>query len=80
MSIIPSAFDHVPVGTITAFTGNVIPDGWAVCDGSQGTADLRSKFINNGQLGSGPISQIYIQKMFEDCKKIDNLDEYIDLI
>ena len=37
----------MPVGTILPYTGdlNKIPYGWAVCDGSHGTPDLRDRFI-----------------------------------
>jgi microcystin-dependent protein len=40
-----------PPGTITIFKGdpNALPDGWQVCNGENGTPDLRDKFI----LGSG---------------------------
>ena len=36
-----------PKGAIFAFSGSVsaIPEGWAVCDGENGTIDLRNKFI-----------------------------------
>ncbi len=36
----------VPSGTITMFNGqSEIPDGWAVCDGTNGTPNLVGKFI-----------------------------------
>jgi hypothetical protein len=37
----------VQAGTIVAFFSpeQKIPDGWVVCDGSNGTPDLRNKFI-----------------------------------
>ena len=37
----------VPVGVISIWSGDVgsIPDGWAVCDGSNGTPDLTGRFI-----------------------------------
>lgn len=35
----------VPTGAIVAFHGGSIPDGWAVCDGTNGTPDLRDRFI-----------------------------------
>jgi hypothetical protein len=27
------------------WSSNTIPDGWAICNGSNGTPDLRNKFI-----------------------------------
>ena len=40
----------VPAGTIIAWYAKAgsIPDGWAVCDGTNGTPDLRKKYIRGG--------------------------------
>jgi hypothetical protein len=37
----------VPTGTIIAWnrTSGAIPSGWAVCDGTNGTPDLRGRFL-----------------------------------
>jgi microcystin-dependent protein len=35
----------VPAGTIVMWSGSNIPNGWAICDGENGTPDLRGKFI-----------------------------------
>ena len=41
----------VPSGTIVAYNSSVVPNlKWALCDGTQGTPDLRGRFI----LGAGP--------------------------
>ncbi len=32
-------------GIIIIWTSDIIPDGWAICDGTNGTPDLRSRFI-----------------------------------
>ena len=39
--------DSVPVGTVISWYGqlNRLPDGWALCDGINGTPDLRGRFI-----------------------------------
>jgi len=34
-----------PVGSITMFSGSVLPPKWAFCDGTNGTPDLRDRFI-----------------------------------
>lgn len=53
-----------PRGVIVAWAGayNNIPDGWQLCDGRDGTPDLRGRFIlsqNQSQNGSGsyPVGQ-----------------------
>lgn len=45
---------QVPVGTIVAYAGEVVdlPEGWAVCDGTNGTPDLRGRFI----MGAGNVA------------------------
>lgn len=35
----------IPIGGIILWSGETIPDGWAICNGSQGTPDLQSKFV-----------------------------------
>lgn len=37
--------NFVPYGTIIAFHGENIPDGWVLCNGQNNTPDLRNKFI-----------------------------------
>ena len=39
----------VPTGTIVMYNGDAAPSGWALCDGQNGTPDLRDRFI----VGSG---------------------------
>ena len=39
---IPSA---IPAGFIGMWSGSAIPAGWALCDGRNGTPDLRDKFV-----------------------------------
>lgn len=44
---IPSS--DLPSGIICMWGGSDIPEGWAICDGQNGTPDLRDRFV----LGSG---------------------------
>lgn len=44
----------VPSGFIGMWSGSKIPDGWYLCDGTNGTPDLRDRFI----VGSGNIYSI----------------------
>jgi microcystin-dependent protein len=48
-AIDPVTIGGVPRGVIVAFHGSTIPGGWAVCDGSNGTPNLKDRFI----LGAG---------------------------
>jgi microcystin-dependent protein len=42
-----TAENGVPKGTIVMWSGTIasIPSGWALCDGTNGTPDLRNKFV-----------------------------------
>lgn len=44
------AIKSLPVGTIIAWENATIPDNWAVCNGANGTPDLRSKFIRGASV------------------------------
>ena len=37
--------DKTPVGVIVMWSGSNIPTDWALCDGTNGTPDLRNRFI-----------------------------------
>lgn len=40
----------LPKGIITMFSGDKAPDGWALCDGNNGTPDLRNRFVMGGDI------------------------------
>lgn len=42
----------IPVGTIIAYHGEVIPKGWVLCNGENGTPNLLGKFIAAGEIES----------------------------
>ena len=50
------ANNALPSGSIIIWTGSTIPDGWAICNGENGTPDLRNRFLvgagSDGALGS----------------------------
>ena len=43
----------IPVGTIVMWSGDVIPAGWALCDGRNGRPDLRGRFVLGAGNGQG---------------------------
>lgn len=43
---IPGA--SIPTGGIIIWSGSAVPDGWALCDGTNGTPDLRGRFVLGG--------------------------------
>lgn len=43
-----------PIGTIIAWENSAIPSGWSVCNGGNGTPDLRNKFVR-GASGDGDV-------------------------
>lgn len=40
----------IPTGVVVMWAGTEVPTGWAICDGNNGTPDLRDKFV----LSAGP--------------------------
>lgn len=42
---VTGSFNMLPKGTIIAFNFETAPPGWALCDGTNGTPDLRGRFI-----------------------------------
>ena len=56
-------------GMIVAFSGSEVPYGWLLCDGTNGTPDLRNKFI----LGASPNSVGETGGEKESVLKIENL-------
>ena len=54
--IVTGNFNLLPKGSIIAFNNPTAPAGWAVCDGNNGTPDLRGRFIRSwGGARNAPI-------------------------
>ena len=41
----PTAVGGVPAGVIVMWSGTTAPDGWALCDGENGTPNLKNRFV-----------------------------------
>lgn len=46
-------FNLLPKGCIIMWYGNTAPSGWVLCDGQNGTPDLRGRFVLGSGSGSG---------------------------
>jgi hypothetical protein len=40
-----SGYGTIPIGCIVMWSGTIAPNGWAICDGTNGTPNLTGKFI-----------------------------------
>jgi len=47
------ALIDLPIGTIIAWKNTTIPSGWAVCNGQNGTPDLRNRFPRGASVDGG---------------------------
>lgn len=56
---IASGFGLVPTGGIIMWSGTIatIPTGWLLCDGSNGTPDLRNRFVVAANADSGGVAK-----------------------
>lgn len=60
--IVNGAFNMVPRGCVVAWNNPTIPKGWAICDGGNGTPDLRGRFILGAGQGEGISNRPFNQK------------------
>jgi microcystin-dependent protein len=52
-----AGFGTVPIGGIIMWQGASVPSGWALCDGTGGTPDLRGRFVLGSGTGTGLTSR-----------------------
>ena len=50
LGVVEAKLAKIPVGMIVMWSGSSVPNGWALCDGTNGTPDLRNRFIMGGVL------------------------------
>lgn len=53
-----AAFNSIPVGAIMMWAGTTPPAKWALCNGANGTPDLRSRFVVGYNPGEGDYDAI----------------------
>jgi len=59
----------IPAGTIVLWNGNIasIPNTWALCDGNNGTPDLRDQFVVCAKQDSSGIAKSNISGSLDDA-------------
>ena len=68
----------IPPGGIIMWSGETVPEGWKLCDGTQGTPDLRGRFVvgyNSGEIRPNDTSDDNTQIRDDLYKNPGNLSE-----
>lgn len=55
-------FSAIPIGCIVLWSGSVnsVPSGWRLCDGTNGTPDLRDRFVIGARSDSGGTATTFV--------------------
>lgn len=55
-------FSAIPIGCIVMWSGAIsaVPSGWRLCDGTNGTPDLRDKFVIGARSDSGGPARTFV--------------------
>lgn len=74
----------IPPGTIVAWSGTGVPDGWALCDGTNGTPNLIDRFIkggsSNGATGGNEEITITVNKVPPETTTQDSYSHTISTV
>ena len=83
LNVTGSSVGTVPSGTIVMYNGNTAPSGWAICNGQNGTPDLRDKFIvgsgssyNRGDTGGAASVTLTVNQIPSHDHNVDTLNEF----
>ena len=64
--VVDGAFNMIPRGCVVAWNNPNIPKGWALCNGQNGTPDLRGRFILGTGQGEGLSNRPFNEKGGEE--------------
>jgi len=56
---VTGSIDIFPAGIVAAWSGDIPPDGWLLCDGKNGTPNLTNRFIFGAGQGHNMINRKY---------------------
>ena len=87
--IIKKKFNIIQKGMIVAFNGVKAPEGWIICNGQNGTPDLRGRFIYGlgknqgthlGRVGGSDIHKLNINEMPKHTHIVNNSGGHVHQI
>ncbi len=81
-SELKGALNYLPKGTIVSWTGTTAPAGWILCDGQNGTPDLRGRFVIGMGQADGLTKRDINQKGGEEnvTLKIEQMPQHTHVI
>ncbi len=71
-----NGYGIVPIGGIIMWSGTTAPDGWALCDGTNGTPNLKGRFIVGAGQYSSTLSRESLKTYDYKIKDTGGLNNY----